>query len=124
MRFHTSDIVHLAMPKKAQKNMRDWHIRNRPGEWNTGHSDYVCRDNTSISVPNRAFRQLVYDENGFINTDYSVAFMNRVVYKRSEKTEQSRMRIFVSESEFDREMSLVVKQFREARTVIFPNTVR
>lgn len=84
----------------------------------------MCRDNTSISVPNRAFGQLVYDENGFLNTDYSVTFMNRVVYRRGEKTAQSRMRIFVSESEFDREMSLVVKQFREARTVVFPKTVR
>lgn len=51
-------------------------------------------------------------------------FINRVAYKRKEKTEQSRVRLFVSESEFNRDISMLVKGAKSIKLVTFPRTIR
>ena len=51
-------------------------------------------------------------------------FINRVAYKRKEKTEQSRVCLFISESEFNRDISILVKGAKSIKLVTFPRTVR
>ena len=50
--------------------------------------------------------------------------MNRLVYRRSEKDAQSRLRTFVSESEFNRDVSILAKRAQKAYTITFPSTVK
>ena len=50
--------------------------------------------------------------------------MNRIVYRRNEKTKQSVVRLFVSEMEFNRDISILVKGAQTARTVAFPTTLK
>ena len=69
----------------------------------------MCVDSKSISVQNRAFRQPEYDKDGFINTNNEVIFMNGIVYRRNEKTEHSRIQLFVAESKFNRSISAITK---------------
>ena len=51
-------------------------------------------------------------------------FMNRVVYTVNREKKRSATQLFVSESEFDRSVSTIVKGPKETKLVIFPNTVR
>lgn len=53
----------------------------------------------------------------------SFVFINRVVYNRKAKDAQ-RIRLFVAEAEFDRDMSQFAKEAKKTRTVAFPSTVR
>lgn len=50
--------------------------------------------------------------------------MNRIVYKRHEKDSQSRIQLFVSESEFDRSISLFAKAAEGIKLVTTPSTVK
>lgn len=56
--------------------------------------------------------------------DREIIFVNRIVYERDEELAHSKIQLFVSESEFDRGISIIVKGARTVRTVIFPDTVR
>lgn len=50
--------------------------------------------------------------------------MNRIVYTINREREQSVTQLFVSESEFDRSVSTIVKGPKETKLVIFPSTTR
>lgn len=51
-------------------------------------------------------------------------FMNRIQYKRDAKPEQLKIRLFASELEFDRNMSLFVGGTKKIMTISFPSTVK
>lgn len=103
------------MQEEQQTGAESKHVRNIPSEWNTGKSDYMCADGTSITVPNRAFRQSEHDKDGFVSTNNDTVFINRIVYMRAEESVQSRMQLFVSESKFDRGISVIVKGTEDAK---------
>ena len=50
--------------------------------------------------------------------------MNMIVYKADRRYKRSCAQLFVSETEFDRNMSQLARGAEGIRTVIFPNTVR
>ena len=112
------------MQEGRQTGAESKHVRNIPSEWGTGRSSYVCADGTHITVPNRAFRQSEYDDNGFISTDNETVFMNRVVYRQTEENTQSRIQLFIAQSEFDRSISAIVKGAETVRTIAFPGTTK
>ena len=50
--------------------------------------------------------------------------MNMVMYEIDRRNKQSNIRLFVSETRFDRSMSQLVKGAEGTRTITFPGTVR
>ena len=84
----------------------------------------MCADNTRITVTNRAFIQPKCDEDGFVSTNNETVFINRVVYRRTEEHAQSRIQLFIAQSEFDRSISVVVKGAEDIKSVTFPGTIR
>ena len=62
--------------------------------------------------------------NGFISTSSETVFMNRLVYVRSEKDVESRVRLLVSELELDRDMSSLVGVAKSVKLVTFPRSIK
>ena len=94
------------------------------GRWNQTRSDYTCVDHVSIIAPNK-----VYKQNGQYRTRGDSAEnwyrpINAIAYKINKKTPHSRVQLFISKSEFDREMFQIVRLAKEVRTIAFPNTIR
>ena len=77
-----------------------------------------------VLVPNRAFRLLEQNEDNSGSTDGKITFMNGVIYTINKEEKCSQIQLFVSESEFDRSISTIVKGAETVRTVIFPNTTK
>ena len=92
--------------------------------WDAVRNCYRCVDNIDIATQSKVFQLPGLDESGFVGTDSKVVFMNRIVYKKTEKDVRLRIQIFVSESEFDRSISAIVKAANDIKSVTFPNSIK
>ena len=77
-----------------------------------------------VLVPNRAFRLSEQDEDSSDSTDGEITFMNGVVYTIDKEERRSTIRLFVSESEFDRSVSAIAGGAQKVRTITFPSTAK
>ena len=84
-------------------------------KWNEEHTKYKCVDKLDVPVPKGAFRR--DSENVYSKTKYA----NVIVYKVDESGDVS---LFVSWTEFSRDASVIVDGAEDAKTVIFPKTIR
>lgn len=97
---------------------------SRLSRWDAKRNIYKCADHTVITVPNRAFGQPGQDKSRHTHADGQIVFMNGVVYRCNEKIGQSRIWLFVSKTEFDRNTSTIVRGAKTIRTFSFPSAVK
>lgn len=83
--------------------------------WNKEHTAYKCTDAVDVHVPSMFIRQ---EQRGSKNTGARCA--NGVRYEARKKA----VCLFVSGTEFNRDMSQIVQGAKRIRTITFPNTVR
>ena len=98
--------------------------KNESGRQNWTRGRHTCTDGIDILVPNRTFRFPEWNENSSDNTDSEMMFMNGIVYTIGKKRRQSGIRIFISESKFDINVSTVVKVAGGIKSVAFPDSVK
>ena len=59
--------------------------------WRQKHREYVCADEVSVPVPNRAFRWNRPDYKDPDSKDSEMTFVNMVAYRMTEEIAQSRI---------------------------------
>ena len=87
--------------------------------WSEGRMEYISADGVDIRIASRVFRlQRLNDHSGNSNQTVPV---NTVMYCARESPTAS---LFVSATEFARNMSQIVRGAVDIKTIIFPSTVR
>lgn len=94
--------------------------RNTGRRWSEGRRKYTCRDSVDVRVPNRAFLRKDWFQFSWGKDPY---FPKNGVSYQPEKSNDRMCRPFVSEAEFDKMMSKIVKG-PNVKTITFPKTTR
>ena len=89
---------------------------------------YICADGTKIVISKRVrqFRAQNQDENtrDDTNNQNQTSTANVIQYQREAQDESPRLRLFVSGTEFNRNMAEVVRGTDGTKTLTFPNTIK
>ena len=88
-------------------------------KWNEEHTAYMCTDGIDVQVPKRVVRQERSDSD---DPDDQIVCANGVEYNADIR--KKRIRLLVSGTEFNRDVSQVVQGAKDIKTVTFPGTVR
>lgn len=89
----------------------------------------MCVDGVTVEVPRATFRYCNVDESEESDWEEEedvgdrIALRHGIAYSFSDEG-SLQPRLFVSETRFDRNMALVIRGSKTARTVVFPGTVR
>lgn len=86
--------------------------------WNKEHTVYICTDGVDVQAPKRVFRQ---GKNGSKDANDSV-HVSGLGYNKS--AGRKHVRLFISGTEFNRDISQVIQGAKDVRTITFPDTVR
>lgn len=89
-------------------------------QWNKAHVRYRCADEEIIDIPPRLYWQRTEDERDPDNQRDRAMPANMLVYKVGDDI----ISLFVSETEFIREMQDIIRGAEKTRTVRFPNTMK
>lgn len=107
------------MPEEQQAG-----AKRCPKRWDATRSAYTCADGTGVQAPNRAFRRNGRGREDADGPDCEMVLAGGVVYEIDGKTKRPGVRPFVSKTEFDRSLSLLVRGAMGAKTFTCPVTVR
>ena len=92
--------------------------RNTKCRWGEGRKNYTCGDGINLSVANRTS---VYKDRYGWKKDF-LAPSNGIWYQLHNSSGR-RHSLFISETEFDWDISELVNGAGAVRTIIFPNTI-
>lgn len=94
--------------------------RNFQRGWGQNRNVYACADYLQLCLPKAVFRLHRQKKEDAGDCAFP---RNGISYEKDDETGRAQL-LLVSEIEFDREMSRLVRVERDVRTIIFPSTVR
>ena len=94
-------------------------VRNKSTGWNATRDRYACADDAKVEVCRDVFEYFAEEHKslGGLTTP-----RNGIAYRKDGCT--LRTQLFVSETEFSRDVLLIAQGANRVRTITFPNTIR
>ena len=92
---------------------------NKSARWNATRDRYTCTGDAKVGVGRDVFE---YFEEEHKDRSGLTTPRNGIAYRKDDRT--LRTQLFISETEFSRDMLLVVQGANSVRTITFPKTIR